>query len=67
MTYSIQLVVHCAAFLLNVDMANARTAGCITEEMDARFCQHEPLMSDHLLIGSRHQENLLLLGCTCKA
>jgi len=48
MTYNIQLLVHCAAFLFDVDMANALTAGCITEDMDAMFCQHEPLKSNHL-------------------
>jgi hypothetical protein len=47
MTYNIQLVVHCAAFLFDVDMANALTVGCITN-MDAVCGQHEPLMSDHL-------------------
>lgn len=64
MTYNIQLLVHCAALHFDVDMANALTAGCITD-MEVIFCQHEPLMSDRL--PDCLPQDLLLLGCTCKA
>ena len=48
MTYKKELLVHCAAFLFDVDMANALTAGCIAEDMDAMFCQREPPKSENL-------------------